>query len=421
MVFTIADRTPWWRRHREQSIVLPLPPACARLMTLAQAANIPVGTLTIVACSPEPGQLGSYDPASGDLCCYADPRLGEASLCSVLPTLFILIAHLKLHFPLPQTIEEEWEQFSQSIEEAVALARQWGQPRLFPLDERQQLLRWGIRLALCHLSAGELAGHSAPAIARQAYTALYAHRSRFPSLDEDTFFRALAGTSEEERFNDALVDFDRSRLRANWISTRTRSSPEKVFFGELALPPFPGSARVLRSALKCVADQAPARRNSAQDTSLVFRHVNEHSDLIALLHLVTTWLIDTAPHAALRLCCRVYGDAASMVEGTARLYRLVLAYEEHPEGEALPPRNLWVLFAAGRRTLDHRAREGAWQRFLESWLRWSDVRCEPLATGLHLLWCQVEHGLSSPGAREAKGRGADPLTSPRSRCGRSNN
>ncbi|HVU71168.1 MAG TPA: hypothetical protein VHD63_28835 [Ktedonobacteraceae bacterium] len=379
------------RMHQQlgHSIVLPTPPACERIITQARAAGIALGTVYIISRPLEPGSPGSYDRATGDIWCVYDASLGEAGQREVLHTLLMLIAAFQHRFPIPTTIHEEWEQVYQEIEGAYHLAQVWGLGTVLTEEDLQSLLTQAVRLAACYCAAADLAGHRDPALVRHAYTALNARRTLFPALaDEDVFASALAGTSLED-YNDALVDFERSCLRERWVATSSRTSREPASFGDLALPRFPSSAAALRRALVRAACLPPPE----DVTPLVFRQVRDEEEMAGLLRLVNRWLIETFPTAALRLHCQAYGDTTSMVAGAARLYCLRLSYEDAPDvqqsGSDRVVKELWVLFSE-RRLLKRRALEGAWQRFLISWLTWSDVQGESLTMGLHTLWSRLD-------------------------------
>jgi hypothetical protein len=337
--------------------------------------------------------MGNYDHASGDLWCAFDASQGREGQREMLHILLLLLAGLALRLPLPHTIDEEWEQVRLAIEKAAQLAQQWSQTALMSEEDVHTLLARWEHLAVCHHTAGELAGHRSPSVARQAYLALQARRSLFTTLADDSAFAcALSGESADESVNDALVDFDRSQLRARWLATATRPPEKQASFGDLALPLFPRSARTLRSALARAASwSATSPCPELAQGATVFRQVRDETGLAAVIHVLNTWLIDTYPQAAVRLHCRLSGDAFSLVVGAARLYHLSLTHEDAAELEkSRPSRDLWVLFA-DRHLVERRALEGAWQRFLRSWLTWSEVQCEDLATGFQSLWEQLEH------------------------------
>src|SRR5258708_31278981 len=206
MSMTIRDSLEWWRRRLGRSIRLPTPPACAHLMNLARADGIPVGALSIVFRPLEAGSGGTYDRASGDLCCCYEASQGEAGQRGVLQTLLMLIASVKCGFPVPRTIGEEWEQIQKAIEEAYALAHGWGQEAVFTEEDLQHLLTQSIQLALCHRAAGSLAGHLSPDVPPLAYHALYPYPGWVES--HELFAQALPGPTPQGRPNDSLLHFD---------------------------------------------------------------------------------------------------------------------------------------------------------------------------------------------------------------------
>jgi hypothetical protein len=120
-----------------------------------------------------------------------------------------------------------------------------------------------------------------------------------------------------------------------------------------------------------------------------YRSIREESDLVESILLLNSWFIDRLPQAAVRLRAWAYGDPSSMVCGAAHLYRLVVRYEDLP-GQPASAHEAWWVFS-GRHIIQQRALEGAWQRVLRSWLTWSELHCEDLATGLQTLWATLEH------------------------------
>src|SRR5690242_13804753 len=107
-----------------RSIVLPTPPACLELLDQAKAAGIAIRTLFVLSRSLSPGIRGSYDRQTGDLWCHYNSR-EEDGARHLLQCLLILIAHVKLAYPSPTTIEQDWEQAQAAHREAFALTRAW--------------------------------------------------------------------------------------------------------------------------------------------------------------------------------------------------------------------------------------------------------------------------------------------------------
>lgn len=391
MSMTIPQTLQWWHHRLGRSIQFPvIPPACMHVMAQARAAGIPVGTLYIVSRPLSAGMLGNYDRDTGDLCCHYEASRGEEGQREVLQSLLILLAGLKLHAPVAQTIAQEWEAVQQAIEEGHALAQQWGYASLFTTEDLTRLLTRSVELAYGQHLAAELAGNRSPWVARTAYSALDARRRESPTLDtQERFVEALSGTSTDLQANDALVTFDRSLLRERWIVTSSRPQSTPPSFGELAVPCSSRSAHLLRAALSRAAGW-PHDAISEQARPSWLQEITDETDLAVLVRVFNGWLIETHPQAAVRLLCWAYGDGYRLATGSPRIYRLSLSYEDAPV-EGRSTRDLWVLFAA-RPTMKQRALEAAWQTFLSSWLTWSETQCELLAHGLQIFWMlQGEH------------------------------
>lgn len=385
MPMTIPQALQWWFQHLGRSIHFPVtPPACEQIIAQARAAGIPVGRLYVVSRPLAAGSFGTYDRETGDLCCHYEASRGKEGQREVLQRLLILLASVKCQFPVAHTIAQEWECTRQAMEEAHALAAQWGYTDVFSTEDLTRLLAQSVELAYGHQLAGNLAGNCSPWVARTAYSALQAWRSQCPALDtQERFLEALSGTSPETQANDGVVAFDRSLLRERWMVTSTRPQDKTASFQELTVPPSPQSAPLLRTALARVASWAK-EPVPGSTSSCWYQEITDEMDLALLLRVVNNWLIETHPQAAVRLYCWAYGDAIPQVPRSPHMYRLSLSYEDAPlSGPAT--RDLWVLFAA-RPASEPWAVEGAWQAFLVSWLTWSEILCETLANGLQILW-----------------------------------
>ncbi len=385
MSMTIPQTLQWWQQRLGRSIQFPvIPPACEQVVASARAAGIAVGTLYIVSRPLAEGSQGTYDRETGDICCHYEAKRGEQGQREVLQSLLIVLAGIKLHAPVPQTIAQEWEAVRQAIEEGYALAQQWGYADLFGIDDVTRLLTRSVELAYCHHLAAELAGNRLPWVARNAYAALAARRNHYPLLNtQERFVEALSGTSVDPQANDALLTFERSLLRKRWMVTTSRPSGESASFGELAVPGSSRSARFLRAALARAAGW-PRDAVSEHARQSWYQDVTDETDLAVLIRTLNGWLIETHPQAAVRLLCWAYGDGYRLAIGSPRVYRLSLSYEDASLTEPTTC-DLWVLFAA-RPTAEQRALEAAWQTLLSSWLTWSEVQCEPMAQGLQILW-----------------------------------
>ena len=386
MPLTIPQALHWWFQNLGRRIHFSVtPPACERLMTQARAAGIPVGRLYIVSRPLSAGNFGTCDRETGDLCCYYEASRGIEGQRELLQRLLILLASLKLGHPMPHTVAQEWENIRQDIEEAYVLAQQWGQTDMFSSNDRTRLLEQATDLATCYRLAGLLAGNLSPWVARTAYAALQDRRCQFPTLaTQEQFLKALSGTGPDGQINDAMVMFDRSLLRDRWVVTSTRSPGDEASFREFTVPLVPQTAHLLRAVLLQVAAWTTEEQAPVPSASCWFQDIADEMDLALLLRVVNAWLMQSHPQAAVRLFCRVYGDAASPGADSPHIYRLSLSYEDAPI-DGMPTRDLWGLFAAPP-VYKRRALEGAWQRFLLPWLTWSEVLCEPLAQGLRMLW-----------------------------------
>lgn len=201
--------------HPAQGHALPLPPLCTQVLEQARAAGMAFGSVTLVSSPLEPGCMGFYDRASGNLWCPYDASQGEQGQRMAAQTLLILLLLIAERGIVPQTSAQEWEQVLRATEHASLLAQQWGLAALFTEQEVRALLSQGTRLALWQHAAGELVGHRAPHVARQAARAAQERRSQFAALrEEESFTQALLGTSANEPGIDLLVDMDRACLRA---------------------------------------------------------------------------------------------------------------------------------------------------------------------------------------------------------------
>ena len=378
------------RLTQGRNILLPTPPACATLMERARAEGIFVGRLFVLSRALVPGVRGSYDRISGEMWCHyygGDPR-GERS---ILQCLLTLIAHAKLLQPVPETIEQAWQQEQAAWEAAVALAREWGMEDVFPAADLFAREREAEHLLAWHQASGELAGNLDPLIAREAYHALDDVRHEHGWADEQ-FEAALFGYSEHDEDNAAVLAFDRTLLRASW-SIPYRSKREGPPFAEWTLPQPVGAQHILRHALE---HAARARKNRTTPRfverewfdvplHLHFRRVESDLDLTQVIDTANAALIEEGRGLSAEGMWWLYAGSAEHV------YRLTVHYkpsldETRPAEQMPPARELWALFPVGQHL---RNVEAAYQRYIVSWLRLQELRCEPLTDGLQLLWAYL--------------------------------
>ena len=386
----IPQRLEIIRLTHGSNIHLPTPPACAALIERARADGILLGRLYVLSCPLTPGVRGSYDRTSGDLWChfYAGDQRGDRP---VLQCLLTLIAHAKLCQPVPETIEQDWQQEQAAWEAAIALASAWGMEDVFPEADLSEREREAEHLLVCHQAAGELAGNLDPFIARAAYHALADIRHERGWNDEQ-FEAALYGYSEQDEENAAVLAFDRTLLRASW-SIPYRTSREGPPFGEWTLPQPLGAQHVLRHALEhaaCAKKNRTTLRFVEREwfdvpLHLHFRRVESDLDLTQLIDTANAWLIEEGRDLSAEGMWWLYAGSAEHV------YRLTVHYkpsfdETRPAEQMPPARELWALFRVGQHL---RNVEAAYQRYILSWLRLQELRCEPLADGLQLLWASL--------------------------------
>ncbi|BCL83636.1 hypothetical protein ccbrp13_61010 [Ktedonobacteria bacterium brp13] len=391
---SLVDDLDHIRQRLGRSIVLPTPPACQDLLDQAKAAGIPVGTLFVLSRSLAPGVCGGYDRRTGDAWCHYDGG-DEEGARDVLQCVLTLIAHAKLHFPPPTTIEEDWEHVRLAHREAASLAQAWDREDLFSASDLDAFLSEDAHLYNCHVAAGELAGNLAPDIARDTYHALLAVQQRYQWSDAQ-FEAALGGVNEdEEEANAVVLDFDRCSLREYWLSTSTRTwADEPHPFGQWTLSQTLRTARVLRSALERVAYPVEQEilyvpLQKADHTSLAFFRIECEQDLSLIIAHVNAWLLDH-PACFARMRWTLYADTQwrETVTPLPHLYHMSLEYFCHGEKQAderSEPlrRDLWVLVPARKR---EELIEAAWQRYIRSWLTCADLHTDALYDGLQALW-----------------------------------
>lgn len=379
------------RITRGTNILLPTPPACAVLMQRAQAEGIFVGQLFVLSCSLLPGIKGSYDRTSGDMWChyYADDPEGNHT---VLRCLLTLLAHAKLRQPVPETIEQDWQQEQMAWEAAIAMARVWDMEDLFPESVLSAREREAERLLTFHQAAGELAGNLDPFVARAAYHALADIRLERDWSDEQ-FEAALYGYSEHDEDNAAVLAFDRTLLRFSW-SIPYRSQREGPPFGDWTLPQPVCAQNVLRSVLERATrirtHRTPLRSIEREwfetPLHLHFLRVESDLDLTRVIDTANAWLIEEGRGLAAEGMWWLYASSSS-----ERVYRLTVHYKPSLDDARLagglpPARELWALFRTGEHM---RTVEAAYQRYILSWLRMQELRCEQLIEGLQLLWAYL--------------------------------
>jgi hypothetical protein len=393
------------RRALGRCIVLPTPPACQVLVEQAKAAGIPIGRLFVLSRPLQTGVQGSFDEQTKDIWCHYSCEGGDGAR-RLLQCLLILIARIKLAFPLPNTVEEDWEHTRLAHQEAFTLAEQWGHTDIFSVDDLTRLLAADEYLYAAHLSAGALAGHLGPGIARTAYVALRKVKQRH-GWDERAFHDALHGRSLDETANEAVLDFDRTLLRPLWLLTTSKKcNARQLLFGQCARPQTPATAQMLRTALEQAAeDQAahvPLPTLSSMKTlswmrrpwHLAFLWITCEQDMQRAIRIVNTWLVDDFLEcfAGVRWWC--YADVATDHEqapyASSRLYRIRVAYatptqmsEETDGNHLVETRELWILFSTHS---EMETVEGAWQRYICSWLACQELRCEPLSNSFQELW-----------------------------------
>jgi hypothetical protein len=413
---TIEEQLQWLSSQLGgRRLRLPTPPACLPLLERARQAGIQVGDLFVVSRPLFPLAQGGYELPSGHLWCHYDARLKEAER-SLLQCLLVLLAALKRRLPPARTLEEEQEHQRQLYREAAALAHDWQRPDLLAASDLDRLLAETENRFGTLVTAGELAGSLDPPVAHAAYLALCQLRER-EGWSQATFEAALAGISDDEEQNAAVLTWDRTLLRARWMSP-VRSGPEQPapqanLFGPLTVPQSPAASTLLRQALEHVAHcGAPVGRGRALASSrdqLCFLEVNGAQQLEQVLEQLMTWLLDL-PERYLQVHWSGYGETTGGTSGadppvrqlphgsgTAVLYRGCLTYHwgpgEGPASPALPSlqgqgaaplrRELWVLFAA----CPHRERlEAAWQLYLSGWQAQQASSWASLRQGLQDLW-----------------------------------
>jgi hypothetical protein len=382
-----------------QDMVLPIPPACHELLRQAQSAGIPIGKFMLFSQPLLPGVRGGRDRHTGDLWCSYAPFEQDA-LHDLLQYVLVLLASAKLDQPVPATIEQDWGQARCAHREARALALAWGREDLFTDADLAQFLALDEHLFRCHLAAGALAGTRDPFLARMAFYALL-EVGRRHGWSNEQFEAALAGEREDdEAANAAVLDFDRSVLRAYWRSTHTRRDGNEVSspLGAFALAQTTKTAAVLRAALEQVARRRAANHPHfpsfaiSHNTFLSFVRLEGETDLSQAIAYVNTCLIEAFPHDAAHVQWTLYANQseAASEQPSARIYRFRVEYvsrEEQAKQASAPVwREWWVLLPA-QRCPQHV--EAAWQRYLCAWRAWADPTIETLEEGMRALWSQL--------------------------------
>src|SRR2546428_12631577 len=97
---TIREQLESARQMLGHSLVVPTPPACNALLQRARAEGIAVGQLFVVSRRLHPGLRGRYERSSGDLWCHYGAQEPDGKRL-LLQSLLVLLAHLKLHQPVP--------------------------------------------------------------------------------------------------------------------------------------------------------------------------------------------------------------------------------------------------------------------------------------------------------------------------------
>jgi hypothetical protein len=374
----------------DQEILLPTPLAFEALLRRARAEAIPVGRLFVVSRPLSPGVHGYYQRETRELWCLLDPTDPDGER-NALQCLLNLIVHARRETPAPRTIEQDWQREHDAWQEAAQLAQAWDLPAFSQADLEERLAQVE-RLRAAHLAAGALAGSADPRVARAAYGALLEVRAT-RGWNEGQWAEALAGVSEDEEANAAVLSFDRTQLRHFWRVTAASSRQPPVSpFGFLTLLPMPGAAGVLRRALSAAAERQPRRSplhpvSSQRQEALLSLHllqVADEEDLAHALDVANVCLIETSPELAAEAQWAAYGQP-----GGDHLYRLSVDYlpvrgARQPE-EALPAtQEVWVCFLnpVGKR----QRLEAAWQGYIAGWLRWVEIGTGTLTEGLSQLW-----------------------------------
>ena len=370
----------------KQNILLPLSPRWEALLKRARAEGIPIKHLFLVRHPLFPDALGGYYRDSRDIWCFLDPDDPQGEH-QAMTTCFVLLARLALRQPIPTTIEEDWAQEQAAWLEAAHLAHRWGEHAFFTPTEMEARFITLERLYAHHQAAGELAGSRNPLGARVLYRELVdlQRRHRWSSAQ---FVAALEGTSEDEAIITALVDVDRTSLRAVWHLTACAAHDQPL--GALALPQTARSAALLRRVLEEVTrmTRRPLRVVERpwvddQPLHLQFLLIDGEHDLMRSIETMNAWLIEEAPACAVSARWEVFGQ-----RNTDRIYRLHVQYLSSPFSPELTmplpaTRELWVLFPA----TTHALLEAAWQRFILSWAAMMEmITGQPLHDGVRLLW-----------------------------------
>jgi hypothetical protein len=390
MSSSFHDHIEQMRLLFDQEILLPTPLAFEALLRRARAEAIPVGQLFVVSRPLFPGVHGDYQRETRELWCLLDVTDPEGER-KALQCLLSLMVHARREAEDPRTIEEDWQREHDAWQEAAQLAQAWGLGAFSQADLEERLAEVE-RLSAAHLAAGALAGSADPHIARAAYGALLEVRAT-RGWDEQQWAEALAGVSEDEEANTAVLSFDRTQLRRFWrVTAATSRQPKAPPFGALTLLPMPGAASILRRALKAAAERQIQRpplhpvssRWQEAPLSLHLLQVAGEGDLAHALDVANVCLIETAPELAAEAQWAVYGQP-----GGDHLYRLSVGYlpvrgTRQPE-ETLPAaQEVWVCFLnpVGKR----QRLEAAWQGYITGWQRWIEIDTGTLTEGLSQLW-----------------------------------
>ena len=382
---TIADQLHIIEITSQQTLQVPAPQECIALFRQAQLAGISVVGLYALRAPLSPRKLGGFVREGADIwILYDESREGALEQC--LRCELNALAQAEAPARPPATIDEDWDEVGRLWKRAAALAQLWGVEYLFPAEYLRARLDEAEVLREHHWYAGYLAGSLTPSIARAAYDALSDIRQR-EGWTLHQFGEALAGFSRDEQANGRVLDFDRCLLGRSW---RLPYRPEKTF-GALSLPRSQRSDRLLRKALTSCAERPDAlaqlnwQRHRSGEAALAYFQVEDAQDFTGLIGVLNSLLLEELPGSKLaQWYC--YGDE-SLRGSVPLLYRLTLHYgesHESPGPEAVPARDVWILFPSRHvRLLDF---EVALQRHLTSWLACQGTVVEGTREGLTMLW-----------------------------------
>lgn len=366
---------------------------CAALWARARASGYVAGDLYVVS-SPvpttwfadtssyaQPNQAaaameGAYYRDSDDVWVLSNP----AEPWRAPQTLIHEIAHAVRRPLCPTTIDQDWDEEVATWLTAPALLHAMEIPELLTTRALRDIIAETETLRRHHHAAARLVGTTCPRTARAAYGIL---RGLGVTLawSQEHFEAVLDGDGTDDD-QDAVLDLDRSALRAHWLSARS-----SIDFGPFARPSDASVARTLHSGLVFSAsEKTPALDAFVSHVGLFgrFRRADvtvacEVGLGVALNRAMGAFLAH--PECTVRAAWTLFADTDTPV----RWYRLQAFYEPLTAVQTAPTRTeLWIKVGDG--LYDAPILDGALQRFIASWGQVATLETAPIALSFDAHW-----------------------------------